>query len=435
MNDVCCCHSRRMQFFLIVIILLHLSLAVSCTQTKEIRKKPDIKYVGMVLSNKIDDTGVTAKAIDASTIYSTADKEVIALLELENLSGKHDVRWEWYSPGGKLYYSTGNTVAKTSDKSLIRDVTIWHRLSIAGEKAAGLLGKWETHVFLDDERVDIKYFHLMEPKYVIQLPENIKTEYQNNRWGLIIGIEKYLHLPEVMYAKKDALIVKDYLRRILGVPEGNIVTILDDKATNEQLESYINQYLPPNMQNDAILYVYFVGHGLPGIQNNEPYLMLHAGDSKAVEATGYPLKKFYNELDSLKNSMTYVFLDTCFSGYASRKAEWLLPEMKAKASVSKSVSVDSKKLISIHAATNSQPNMPYHAMQHGLFAYYLLRGIRGESDTNSDNKISIQETYGYLHHNVLNISKQMGMEQTPVILPAIQKIQDKTFSISKMPIE
>ena len=98
MNDVCCCHSRQMPFFLIVIILLHLSLAVSCTQTKEIRKKPDIKYVGMVLSNKIDDTGITAKAIDASTIYSTADKEVIALLTLENLSGKHDVRWEWYSP-------------------------------------------------------------------------------------------------------------------------------------------------------------------------------------------------------------------------------------------------------------------------------------------------------------------------------------------------
>jgi len=435
MNDACCCHSGRMQFFLIVIILSYLSLAVSCTQTKKIRKKPDIKYVRMMLSKKIDDTGVTAKAIDASTIYSTADKEVIALLELENLSGKHNVRWEWYSPDGKLYYSTGNAVAKTSDKSFIRDVTIWHRLSIAGEKAAGLLGKWETHVFLDDERVDTQYFYLMEPKYVIQLPENIKTEYQYNRWGLIIGIEKYLHLPEVIYAKKDALIVKDYLRRILGVPEGNIVTILDDNATNEQLESYINQYFPPNIQKDAILYVYFVGHGLSGIQNSEPYLMLHAGDSKAVEATGYQLKKFYNELDSLKNSMTYVFLDTCFSGYASRKAEWLLPEMEAKALVSKSVSVDSEKLISIHAATNFQPNMAYHAMQHGLFAYYLLRGIRGEADTNSDNKISIKETYGYLHHNVLNISKQMGMEQTPVILPALQKIQDETFSSPKMSIE
>lgn len=432
MNDVCSSRFKGMQLLLTVMILLYLGIAVSCMQTKEIRKQPDIKFVRLTLSKKIDDSGVTAKSIDASTIYSTADKEVVALLQLENLSGKHDVRWEWYSPDGKLYYSTGNAVAKASDKSFIRDVTIWHRLSIAGEKAAGFLGKWEAHVFLDDERIDTQYFHLMEPKYVIQLPENIKPEYQYNRWGLIIGMEKNLHLPEVVYAKKDALIVKDYLTRILGVPEGNIVTILDDQATNAQLESYINQYFPPNIQKDSILYVYFVGHGLTGLKNGEPYLLLKEGDPKAVEATGYPLKKFYKELDSLKNSMTYVFLDTCFSGSASRKAEWLLPKTETKSSVSKSISIDSKKVISIHAATDSQINKAYHAMQHGLFTYYLLRGIRGEADTNSDNTISVKEVYSYVFQNVLNGAKQMGGEQTPIILPALKTIQDKTISIPKM---
>lgn len=432
MNNVCSSRFKGMQLLLTVMILIYLSIAVSCTQTKEIRKQPDIKFVRLTLSKKIDDTGVTAKSIDASTIYSTADKEVIALLQLENLSGKHDVRWEWYSPDGKLYYSTGNAVAKASEKSFIRDVTIWHRLSIAGEKAADFIGKWETHVFLDDERIDTQYFHLMEPKYVIQLPENIKPEYQYNRWGLIIGMEKYLHLPEVVYAKKDALIVKDYLSRILGVPEGNIVTILDDEATNAQLESYVTQYFPPNIQKDSILYVYFVGHGLTGLKNGEPYLLLKEGDPKAVEATGYPLKKFYKELDSLKNKMTYVFLDTCFSGYASRKTEWLLPEIEKKTSVSNPISLNSEKVLLIQAATNSQPNKAYHAMQHGLFTYYLLRGIRGEADTNADKIISIKEVYNFALHNVFNGSKQMGEEQTPMIQPELKKIQDKTFSIPKM---
>jgi len=160
--------------------------------------------------------------------------------------------------------------------------------------------------------------------------------------------------------------------------------------------------------------------------------MLKEGDPKAVEATGYPLKKFYKELNSLKNSMTYVFLDTCFSGYASRKTEWLLPEMEKKTSVSKPISLNSEKVFSIQAATNSQPNKAYHAMQHGLFTYYLLRGIRGEADTNADKTISIKEVYDYVLHNVFNGSKQMGEVQTPIIQPELKKVQDKTFSISKM---
>jgi hypothetical protein len=432
MDDVYCSCSGKMRVSPIILIFLCLCFGISCTQTREIRNKPEIKFIKLTLSKKIDDTGVTARPIDASTIYSTGDKEIVALLQMENLSGKHDVRWEWYSPDGKLYYSTGNAVAKTSDQSFIREVTIWHRLSIAGEKAADLLGKWEAHVFLDDERMDIQYFHLMEPKYVIPLPERIKPEYQYNRWGLIVGVEKYFNLPEVIYAKKDALVVKDYFTRILGVPEGNIVTMLDDEATNEKLESYITKYFPPNIQKDSTLYVYFVGHGLPNGKGNDPYLMLYGGDSKAIAATGYSLQKFYKELGSLKNNMTYVFLDTCFSGYSSRKSEWLLPEMETKTLALKKVSLNSKKIISIHAAADAQQNKAYHVMQHGLFTYYLLRGIRGEADTNLDNVITIKEVYNFLYQNVLNGSKQMSTEQTPVILPALENIGDRVFGTPKM---
>jgi hypothetical protein len=376
---------------------------------------------------------VIAKSIDPTAIYSTEDKEIIALIQLENLSGKHDVRWDWYSPDGELYYSTGNAVAKTSDKSFIRDVTIWHRLSIAGEKASVLTGKWEVHVFLDDERVNIQYFNIMEPKYVIHLPETIKSDFQYNRWALIIGIENYSSLPEVIYARKDARTIKDYFNKVLGVPEGNIVTLLDQEATYQQLESYLTQYFPPNIQTDSTLYVYFVGHGLPGLHDNNPYLVLQKSDPKNIEKTGYPLEKFYSELQNLKNKMNYVFLDTSFSGYASRSNDWLLEEPDAKKIAPKQVGLKTKKIISIQAAENFQPNKAYHAMQHGLFTYYLLRGMRGEADTNIDNKVSIKELFKFLRHNVLNGAKQMNVDQNPVILPGLKKVKDRNFSITVMP--
>ena len=431
MNHSNCFKYRKYMFSFIV--FLSLILVVSCAQKREVRKRPYLKFVDLTLSRKIDDTGVLAKAIDATTIYSTADKEVVALIQLENLSGKHNVRWDWYSPDGKLYYSTGNAVAKTSEKNFIRDVTIWHRLSVAGEKAAVLTGKWEIHIFLDDERVDMQSFHIMEPKYVIHLPENVKTEFRYNRWALIISIENYANLPEVIYAKKDMIAVKDYLGRVLGVPDGNIVTILNQEATNEQLESYLTQYFPPNIQKDSTLYVYFIGHGLPGITDNIPYLMLYNANPKSVEKTGYSLKKFYDELSNLKNRMSYVFLDTTFCGYASKSTEWLLQNIDSNKIEPQYIDFESNKIISVQAAKNSQPNRAYHAMQHGLFTYYFLRGFRGEADANTDNKVSVKELYNFIRHNVSNGSRQMGFDQIPVILPDLKKLKDQTFSISIMP--
>jgi hypothetical protein len=37
-------------------------------------------------------------------------------------------------------------------------------------------------------------------------------------WGLIIGVENFDSLPNVKFARKDALIIKDYFVRLLGVP-------------------------------------------------------------------------------------------------------------------------------------------------------------------------------------------------------------------------
>ena len=79
-----------------------------------------------------------------------------------------------------------------------------------------------------------------------------------------IGIEDYLRLPNVEYARKDALIVKDYFIKVLGVPEENVMTLIDNDATKGRIEGYLKEYIPSNVGKDTTLYVYFAGHGAPG---------------------------------------------------------------------------------------------------------------------------------------------------------------------------
>ena len=37
---------------------------------------------------------------------------------------------------------------------------------------------------------------------------------------------------------------------------------------------------------------------------------------------------------------------------------------------------------------------------HGVFTYYLLKGLKGEADYNKDKSISIKEIYEYVRDNV-----------------------------------
>jgi hypothetical protein len=105
------------------------------------------------------------------------------------------------------------------------------------------------------------------------LPEGVTVKPYPKDWGLIIGIEDYQRLPEVEYARKDALLVREYFTRVLGVPEENIISLVDSEATKASIEGYLKQYIPINVGKDTTLYVYFAGHGLPGTRWGEPYLV------------------------------------------------------------------------------------------------------------------------------------------------------------------
>lgn len=68
------------------------------------------------------------------------------------------------------------------------------------------------------------------------LPPNVFSRLFPKDWGLIIGIENYDSLLNVKFTRKDALIIKDYFVRILGVPEENIIFLIDNESTKARIE-------------------------------------------------------------------------------------------------------------------------------------------------------------------------------------------------------
>lgn len=414
-------------FFIILIISV---FTISCSTTQHAQKKPPIKFVGTTLAKQISTRGSTAIPEKPTTTFTTLDNKVVAHLKFENMSGKYKLRWDWYSPNGQLYYTTGDFPVKTSRNSYLKEVTTWHSLTLKGDKAVSMPGQWQVKIFLNNDLVDTQSFMLTSLADQIALPQDVAQKPFPKDWGLIIGIEDYAHLPKVEFARKDALIVKEYFIKVLGIPEENIISLIDGDATKARIEGYLLQYIPANVNQDTTLYVYFAGHGAPDMKKGDPYLVPYDGDTRFIEQTGYKLKKFYNDLDNLSIQRSYVFLDSCFSGVANRAAEMLAKGSRPALIQVQNVNLKNNNVVSLSASSMGQTSNSYPETGHGLFTYYLLRALNGDADSDDDRWISIKEIFEYVNRNVSRVAKRMGAEQNPTITPALESLKD--ISISKI---
>jgi hypothetical protein len=417
------------RFTTTVIGLIVLSLIISCAaQKKKTAKKPPPKFQSVVLAKDVDESGSVGVPKGLTDEFHTEDKQVVALLSFENLSGTHNLRWQWVDPNGDTYLSTDNYALEVDKDQYLPKVTAWHRISLKDEPAIDSPGKWSVNIFVDDELIETKTFNVTAFTDPLMLPKDMSSKPRPKDWGLIIGVENYNRLPKVDYARKDALIVRDYFIRVLGIPEENIISLIDADATKARIEGYLKKYIPLNVSKDANLYVYFAGHGMPGEKKGEPYLVPYDADTRFIEQTGYKLITFYQDLHKMKVKRVYVFLDSCFSGVASRAAEMLIKGARPALVHVEKVSPPSSSIISLNATSTGQISNAYPEKQHGLFTYYLLRGLRGDADANNDSWTSVKEVYAYVRKNVNRQSRRMQSEQTPSIVPPSNRWKDIAIS-------
>jgi len=163
------------------------------------------------------------------------------------------------------------------------------------------------------------------------------------------------------------------------------------------------------------------------LESGDPYLIPYDGDTLFIEQTGYNLRTFYNDIENLKVRQSYVFLDSCFSGSASRAAEMLIQNARPALLNVKDVSLMNDTIISLSASSKGQTSNAYPEKEHGLFTYYLMKALKGEADLDDDQWISIKEIYQYVSQKVNRTSRRLGSEQNPSIFPPLELIKDSAI--------
>lgn len=242
----------------------------------------------------------------------------------------------------------------------------------------------------------------------LDIPSGAKKN--ENLFAFIIANENYPDAP-VPYALNDGRAFRKYCENMLGVPEKNI-TVLEDATYGsiigavEKLKKVADAY-----DGNASVIVYYAGHGFPDEKQQSAYLLPIDGNASDITTTGFSLADFYHVLNTIKLKSAMVFLDACFSG-AKREDEMLAQ--------SRGVSIKVKEdrpegnMVVFSASQGDETAHQMEENRHGLFTYYLLKGLKEQgADTNLGNLTDYVTRQVRRQSVVINDKRQ-----TPSVVPA-----------------
>ena len=262
------------------------------------------------------------------------------------------------------------------------------------------------------EETNSNYNEVITADLNIDIENNIplNKNINKNAIAVVLGIEKYRNVGNVSFASRDASIVKEYFNKSLGIPLENIYFKVNGEVTKGEMEKIFGGWLQNRVDENTSVYVYYAGHGAPSSDQNA-YLIPNDGDPNYAEVTGYSLNKMYDQLGKLPTDKITVFLDACFSGQ-DREQKLLIKDARGLGIKTKTSSIPDK-LNVFSASSNDQVSSGWPDKKHGLFTYFMLKGIQGNADNNNDKQISYEELSNYIKINVERQAGFLDRKQNP----------------------
>lgn len=247
-----------------------------------------------------------------------------------------------------------------------------------------------------------------------------------NAVAVVIGNRDYQRTRPVEFALNDARDIKRLLIESLGYREGNVILIENANqgdlrtifGTEEDHRGRLNNAVMPH---ESDVFIYYSGHGVPGIKEMQGgsqaargYVLPVECDPQYVELGGYPISTLYANLAKIEARSVTVVLDACFSG------EKVFDNISPVAIEIANPAMLHPEMVVLAASSGRQVSCWYDEQQHGLFTYQLLAGVSGlTADRDRNGSLTFAELFAFVSDRNGGVPYQArrlhGVEQDPVI--------------------
>jgi hypothetical protein len=247
---------------------------------------------------------------------------------------------------------------------------------------------------------------------VVLKPENIKQVPTTDAVTIIIGIQNYKRVPNAEFANNDAREFFEYAVRALGIKPEKIKMLVDDEADEVNIVKAFENWLPIQVnKHKTDIYVFFSGHGLPAPDGKALYFLPHGVDKELLSRTAVSQNDIVAALSAAKPRSVTMFIDACYSGQ-TRAGDMLVANAKP-VSLKSDANAYPPNFTVITASANDQISSSSPELEHGIFSFYLMKGMEGDADSNKDGKITAGEMHDYLSDKVSRQAMTLNRKQNP----------------------
>jgi tetratricopeptide (TPR) repeat protein len=227
-------------------------------------------------------------------------------------------------------------------------------------------------------------------------------------YALVVGIANYQNLTvaqQLQFPERDA----EAIYSILISTEGgnfraeNVHKLIGAKATLAGLRHELEEWLPSVTKDDDRVLIYFAGHGF--VYGGKAYLAPYDIDLKNIAATGYPMDTLSRDMGvKIKGKWKVLLTDSCHSGAINPDADVQL--------INGTLGNLNKSLFSLTASRDRERSFESKDWGggHGIFTYYVVKGLEGAADESGDGIVTADELAEYVHRNVREAT---GGQQNP----------------------
>jgi tetratricopeptide (TPR) repeat protein len=228
------------------------------------------------------------------------------------------------------------------------------------------------------------------------------TPAAGNTYAVLVGVSKYKN-PELslQFAERDASVFDKLLLspRGGGLPPDNVLLLTDEKATTAALRNAFQNFLKRRATKADTVVLMIAGHGtveLPG--SKKGYILTYDSDPQDLNSTALPMAELQSlfEEQVSKVGRVILYVDVCKSGTIGS-----IKNTNINGEVQHLGEVDGD-LFGLMASRPRELSLeaPQFGGGHGLFSYFVLKGLSGEADTNKDGKVDASELIKYVTDHV-----------------------------------
>jgi Caspase domain len=191
-------------------------------------------------------------------------------------------------------------------------------------------------------------------------------------YALLIGIDRYQHLPALVTAVNDAKTVGEALSARYGF---RTEYLLDGEATRANVANALNRYRRSLAAGDNLL-VYYAGHGQFDKETDKGYWLPADADA---DSTAYWViaDEITADIRAMPARHVLIVSDSCYSGTLTREGAAAILPTEHDAYIQKMLASKSRTLM---ASGGKEPVSDSGSAGHSVFAAALLAGLNGIAD-------------------------------------------------------